>query len=522
MLAALSSLACAGGESFLSLPEGTEDEVFFIFAAPSHELNLHGPHRLGALESPLRLEVEEPDDVRFLLVDLGELEAAQPLFDPSSWRELRATMEPEACANGRAVGENTLQIELTDDLARWAHPSDEGPAPKPEGGSVSKLSLKASEERCVDQPRWELAPFGPEANLLPIGTRVQGRTRGTDEADILVLLHVRPLTEGRLIAASVGMLYVFERGQAWSDAPTHSWSTDSLPQPAGRTFWSVRGLVVDHPRSVGDRVAVVIAVSELEADARFLRSFLVSLVWTEAGFEDFQILETLEHEIHFLEIDERGRMLAGGDGGLLLLRETTRDRFVRDVHPEFSGASLRAWSRGFSPEEPDVLLDRGSAIWVGALGSGTEARKESTNLLSFSPRRLVTRETGAGLEGYYTTGSPEISRRTPQGDRDRFTGYLPLGAWPCDTVEVECGRRSFGGAVTSHVERTPWNTLLLMSSACSPVVEVDPARMCSRKIEPRGFAAGPLAGEYIVGSHAHEGGFLLSGREGFVLEARWQ
>lgn len=517
---AAASLACGPRDTFIALPSLSDDEVLFVSAAPDHIARFHGPLRPSVEYTPQRLEVDDPAEVRFLVVSLGELEKRQRLFDPAEWRALVAESETESCEPGRVLEDGSLRVALDEAWARWLPSPEDPPLLEPPEVARTSLTLPLDEQRCFDEPPLEFRPFGSEAHLLRVGTLIGGEPLSPTDVGRVDLLHARPLDDDRVLAASPQFLHVMERDQAWTDRATHGWSLHGISPPPASSFPALRGLVVDHARSAPDRFRVVLAMSWLESDARFHSGVLAELDWTPAGFGAVTVLAEVNREVHFLALAADGRTLAGGDAGLLLVRAPDADAFESAERPEFGVSSLRGWASGAPTTEPDLFLDRGAGIWFGDLSKTATFRRDVSPVIALSPRHLVARPTPQGPDLYYTSASPEMTRRRADGSWEKLQGYLPPSDWPCETATHECGDRSFGATVESRIAATPRSTALLASSACSAFVEFHPDRGCSRSARVFGIEQGSQFGDFVSALSADAFRVFILGYEGLLLEAR--
>ncbi len=285
-LLGLLSFGCTGVHELAVLDEGLPSGGWFALAGGVGSSIRTGLFRLepGAL---LPLD-DRPEILHVFWFSDSDVERHQPV--PS---ELRAPLR-FAAEGDLVLAPSWSRTYSVDDVSE---PID---LPTP---AVTAPWIR-SKKLCGNSESLSLAPFGASANLFGEGAEFHGEARVPSE---YLFEYVSPAGPDRVVAASRGFLFVFERGRGFLDRPTHLRAIGELSSPAS---W-ISALAVG-PEREGSREVLVGTSGEAPA--------VVSLMLGSAGLGPALTATVTRAAVVGISFLADESVFVGGDFDLLLTR----------------------------------------------------------------------------------------------------------------------------------------------------------------------------------------------------------
>lgn len=225
--------------------------------------------------------------------------------------------------------------------------------------------------------------------------------------------------------------------------------------------------------------------------------------------------------LRFINAAPSGVWVVGGTRGQLYRRRDGQRDYQRVdlTGTPLESVELREWLPDWTEAEPDLLVDVVSGMYFGDLDRPSSFRVEHA-VGGFEPPLSRVGESEGAMHLYWSAGSPEFQHRAPDGRREVLVGYLPHAFEACADPPDVCGRLSFAPGMRSYLVAAPSGTLILGSTSCSALVEVEPELGCARAVvDPVGSI--DLVSRQISALAGSEDAFFVGGQGLTLLRASW-
>lgn len=424
VLSGLGLIACGdgGGASFLLAP-ASEDAVAFL-------AHLRGGRPIAAwrvetlTQAPVRVTLEDEDELAHLAVPERALEAADPLLTPDLLPVLE--LEPQTpCpgCEGLCVDEGLARLSLP-------LPSDTqvsqlvAEAFEPAGATLEgrlRRDTRLGVPRASDQCEWR-APGPPELFGAP-DLSLSGAGEG-----------LRILDHDRILLTTSTQLRLALRGRDQADADQRALAANTL---AHEHLGALRVL------SVTSSTARLLLLSKAREGVGPQASTVYEVEVSEAGFRVLGARAELEGVLNDVHLTPDGGFVGAGDRGLVVVapKHGTLTRFS-------VGEGIRLLTvRGF-PELSDRYFVGGGFGYVaegdvtaGAQGMvGVSLSRDGSAVVDSSVSGFQVRQAGDGFEVWAVTRGQGAFRRRGPGDWVPVHIESPPGLNECSSPLDPCGR----------------------------------------------------------------------------------
>ncbi len=243
-LVGLSVGACSEQRPIVSPPSAglafvvVSDEDFRPGSAPSR---VHGP--VDIQSGPVELAVTDSERLLVFIFDDTLIRSLRPAADLSDLEQVSLHFKgsDSECQRGerRTEVRNEQEVErlhfgvprfgrafeVVEDRFLEAHPDT--------NDLVRRATLSTREDRTACAPAQSLVPFGATPQLLQSGVRIGGEefslgSSGSGYGAATTLDQILPAGEDHILAVSENFLFLFERGQSFSNDARHVLSAFSL------------------------------------------------------------------------------------------------------------------------------------------------------------------------------------------------------------------------------------------------------------------------------------------------------
>lgn len=524
-LAALGLLACQANESvFLPLPALENDELGLLVVLERGQLLAqHGPFLPGASPPSARQLLAEDSELLFLRFRIEALRAQVPELDLARLElarlEPRVSECPEVFHRDR---ERSIPLSRISPHVSVLDGSEFVAAEQTFDGL--SLSVPIDDHVCFGGEAPSLRPFGFTLELWPEGTLVgPGGAIGLESANTRRVLDVG-LAPGAPAVAVSGHLVAFVPVEGvWENRRERYWHLqDHFADPEVARYWGIRRALARSATTGADAAELILLVNHAgeKGSPSDLRSTILRLPWSAAGFGRATVLYELEPALNALGRLEDGRVFAVGDRGTAVIEGQGRGPFERLELPDLRGARLYDGVVGPSAAEPLALLQSDHALFFGDLREGGRFRVEEGPSSASGARRLTSVLHPSGRLYFSPADSAVIIARLPQGRREEVRLPVPPSLSACAPLTDACGRRLLPGSLPVLVA-SPRGTLVVAPGDCRAVFEYEPEKRCVRALEGLNEPPTAESNRFMYAGRATEGGAVLTGANGRVIEVVW-
>jgi hypothetical protein len=454
LLGAACAFACAPEQHFWRLPPGYRTAVVIATdsAGASRVIERLRP------ETELVRVYPSPADRELTVVGLSDADLSElsPDYDPTRTATI-AFGGPLDCG-GVDAHTDVLSTLVPPTLvvhraAVEALGFSEAPASTLPFAGELVLRVPVDPDRCRSSADEVIHPFGAALNLLHGGDPIGPTTFGTGPGyrSYARLLGVSVLDPDHVVVASTGGVYVIDRARGPIFDPGQAFNLPNLfDQPQ---YFAISAMAAD-PSSPGNarRIAVV-------GEDRGLSGMIWELTASPAGVA-LTNSATLAAPGTAVTYDERGRLLIGGPGGALFIK----DGPLITPHP-LANYSILSIAPTADPSAPYVVGTQNGVVLIGDV-ERPQSLQEFVLIrteLDLPVISLALRPVIGGYETWLGTDAGRIFVRAPRGrEFAEFPFSLPSIAESCGAVAAACGTyESVRGAIRG---------LPLQGSAILPLV----------------------------------------------------
>ncbi len=509
LLAALLSPACAEPSKVFALLETDARYGFFAYFDDSGaSMGVQDPILMprGQVigDSPIELVLEEQTaSVAFLGLSEAALDASVPLLAESPER-LTVSAEPWSCPAHRLEhAMATIRMPPPEDAAAFRYAvGDAGfvPAVRSELPSFKQLVLgfPVDFERCAPDTG-ALGAFSELPEILPGDATIAGLPISRSE----LAFDVSARIGNRLLVATNSALFLFEKGGVYIDDPSHAMR---LPDEGP----GVSSISIDRRPGLEARRFF------LSGGPREESGIIHELVLDAEGFH-LVATTTFAETLNGILVDSEGRVIAGGERGLVLTRALDASGF------ETQRVTGRAQVVIESPDRRRPHLIGSDSLFVGDAFAQVFDRFgfNDTTISTLEIRSLAVRRTETRLE-VWAGGRPGVLGMTQLDGPIRLmridVGSELLG---CTAGPQACGETSLTPivrALAAHQGETADWIFALVAGCKDGVLVIEPRAGCARRIGlPPGRTPGPIE---LRGLELSEGWLTAVAGGGRVYELR--
>lgn len=422
--AAMGLIACGDGGTATYVPApSTEDSVaFFAHLRSGRPVGLWKAETLGT--APIRVTLEEADQLAHVAVPTRELDDVDPLLTPASFAELTLAAQPP-CAGCEGVCTEAGSTQLSLGIPASATVSE---LVDDAFGSASDLlrerlsrNTRLQLQRDADQCTWSGA--GPP-ELFGAPDLVLSRT---DEG-------LRIIDHARILVTTPTYMRLALRGRGQAEAEQRALSAEAL---AHEHLGSVRVL------SVTSSTARLLLLSKAQEGVGLQASTVYEVEASEAGFRVLGVRAEIEGVLNDLHLTPDGGFVGAGDRGLVVVapKDGPLTRFSL-------AEGLRLFTVNSFPERPGLYFVGGTFGFVaeGELAAGPSGMvglslsRDGSALIDSGVSGIQVRPSGEGMEVWAVTRGQGAFRRRGPGDWVPVDIESPPGRSECSSPLDPCGR----------------------------------------------------------------------------------